>query len=72
MPVINPRVVESARDFMIRVAKVDVMVCPCCKTGRLRVIEVLAGNRRLSLSACGHAQAGALDGVVIQQSREPP
>jgi hypothetical protein len=62
MPVINPRAVESARDFMIRVAKVDVMLCPCCKTGRLRVIEVVTGNSRLS----------ALGGVVIQQSRGPP
>ncbi|MDP1595231.1 MAG: IS91 family transposase [Hydrogenophaga sp.] len=62
MPALNPRAVESARDFMMRVAKVDVMVCPCCKTGRLRVIDVLAGNRRLS----------APGGVLIQQSRGPP
>lgn len=62
MPAINFRAVESARDFMIRVAKVDVMLCPCCKTGRLRVIEVLTGNRRLS----------APGGVLIQQSRGPP
>ena len=62
MPAINPRAVESTRDFMMRVAKVDVMLCPCCKTGRLRVIEVLAGNSRLS----------APGSVVIQQSRGPP
>lgn len=62
MPAINFRAVESARDFMMRVAKVDVMLCPCCKTGRLQVIEVLTGNRRLS----------APGGVLIQQSRGPP
>lgn len=62
MPVINPRAVESARDFMMRVAKVDVMLCPRCKTGRLQVIEVLAGNRHLS----------APGSVLIQQSRGPP
>ena len=62
MPAINPRAVESARDFMMRVAKVDVMLCPCCKTGRLRVIEVVTGNSCLS----------APGGVVIQQSRGPP
>ena len=62
MPVINPRAVESARDFMMRVAKVDVMLCPCCKTGRLRVIEVLMGNSRLS----------APGSVLTQQSRGPP
>jgi len=72
MPALNPRAVESARDFMIRVAKVDMMVCPYCKTGRLRVSEVLTGNGRLSLSACGHAQAGAPGGVTLQQSRGPP
>lgn len=62
MPVINPRAVESALDFMMRVARVDVMLCPCCKIGKLRVIETLTGNARLSLP----------DGVVIQQSRGPP
>lgn len=62
MPVINPRSVESARDFMMRVAKVDVMLCPCCKTGKLRVIDVLTGSGHLS----------APGSVVIQQSREPP
>lgn len=62
MPVINPRAVESARDFMMRVAKVDVMLCPCCKTGRLRVSEVLTGDGRLSAPGC----------VVMQQSRGPP
>jgi len=62
MPVINPRAVESALDFMMRVARVDVMLCPCCKIGKLRVIETLTGNARLSLPG----------GVVIQQSRGPP
>lgn len=62
MPVINPRAVESARDFMMRVAKVDVMLCPRCKTERLQVIEMLAGNRRLS----------APGSVLKQQSRGPP
>ena len=62
MPVINPLAVESAQDFMARVAKIDVMLCPCCKVGRLRVIEVLAGQARLGAPGC----------VPFQQSREPP
>jgi hypothetical protein len=62
MPVINPLAVESAQDFMSRVAKIDVMLCPCCKVGRLRVIEVLAGQERLS----------APGSVVNQQCRGPP
>ena len=32
---------------MIRVAKVDMPVCPCCKAGRLRTIAVLARQARL-------------------------
>ena len=62
MPVINPLAVESAQDFMACVAKIDVMLCPCCKTGKLRVIEVLAGKERL----------GAPGSVPFQQSRGPP
>ena len=62
MPSINFWAAESARNFMMRVTKVDVMLCPCCKTGRLRVIEVLMGSSRLS----------APGSVLTQQSRGPP
>lgn len=55
MPVCNPRATESARDFMARVGKVDVLLCPCCKTGQLRSIHVLPGPR--TLPAPGHDQA---------------
>lgn len=47
MPAVNPRAMESAQAFMMRVAKIDVLVCPCCKAGRLRTIAVLAGQARL-------------------------
>lgn len=47
MPACNPQAVESARDFMARVGKLDVLSCPCCKTGQLRVVAVLAGCGRL-------------------------
>jgi len=47
MPAVNPRAMESAQAFMARVAKIDVLVCPCCKAGRLRTIAVLAGPTRL-------------------------
>jgi Putative transposase/Transposase zinc-binding domain len=62
MPVLNPLAAESAQDFMARVAKIDVMLCPCCKVGRLRVIEVLVGNARLNAPGI----------VPFQQSRGPP
>ena len=47
MPVPNPDAVESAADFMRRVAKVEVLRCPCCATGRLRVVQTLSGLARL-------------------------
>jgi hypothetical protein len=47
MPAANPKAVESAKDFMARVAKIDVLQCPCCKLGRLRITAVLAGQRNL-------------------------
>ena len=47
MPHANPRTVESASDFMARVAKVDVGLCQCCAVGRLRVVQVLPSPRRL-------------------------
>ena len=47
MPVPNPGAVESATDFMRRVAKIDVLRCPCCAAGRLKVVQTLSGLRRL-------------------------
>ena len=47
MPAVSPRTIESAQAFMVRVAKIDLLVCPCCKAGRLRTIAVLAGPARL-------------------------
>lgn len=58
MPVPNPAAVESATDFMRRVAKVDVLCCPCCAAGRLRVVQTLSGLRRLPApGACVQAVA---------------
>ena len=47
MPHANPRAVQCAGEFMARVAKVDVGLCPCCAVGRLRVVQVLPSPRRL-------------------------
>ena len=47
MPIPNPAAVESAADFMRRVAGVAVMRCPCCASGRLRVVQTLSGMSRL-------------------------
>ena len=64
MPAASPQAMESAQAFMARVARMDVGLCPCCRQGRLRVVAVLAGQRRLS--------APSSRVTPIPQSRRPP
>lgn len=47
MPVINPQAIESAQAFMVRIAMINVLLCPCCKVGALHVVAVLQGSTRL-------------------------
>ena len=63
MPPLNPRAVESAADFMQRVAKIDVLRCPACRVGTLKVAEVVAGQPRLPSPA---------EAVRRQTCRGPP
>ena len=46
MPVNNPAARESASAFMARVAKIDVVRCPCCSQG-MRVVAQLPGRKHL-------------------------
>ena len=62
MPKSNPQAMESAQGFLARVARIDVGLCPCCKTGRLQVTAVLKGQARLPAPA----------DAVAQKSRGPP
>ena len=47
LPAANPQAIESAKDFMARVARIDVLSCPDCGTGRLHIVQVLAGQGHL-------------------------
>jgi len=47
VPIPNPRAIESARDFLRRVARIDAQQCPCCKSGSLRCVQTLAAPRWL-------------------------
>jgi len=47
MPTLSPQALESPQAFMARLVRIDVGLCPCCKVGRLRTAEVLAGARQL-------------------------
>jgi len=62
MPLPNPQATESAQAFMARVAKRDVLLCPCCKVGRLQITAVLAGQARLP----------APESAVLPPGRGPP
>ena len=62
MPVSNPQAMESARAFMVRVALIDALLCPCCKVGRLHVTAVLMGQARLPAPGC----------ALLPQGRGPP
>ena len=62
MPPPNREAAESAQAFMARVARLEVMRCPCCKAGTLRIVQTLAGQRQLPVP--GTAMSG--------QARGPP
>ena len=47
MPARNAQAAQCAKEFMARVARIDVSLCPCCKVGRLHVTKVLPGPTRL-------------------------
>ena len=49
MPAANPRATESAQDFMQRVAHHDLLQCPDCPAGRLRVIVTYVASRFLPM-----------------------
>ena len=63
MPPLNPRAMESAADFMRRVAKIDVLRCPDCGVGTLKAVEVVVGLPRLPSPA---------EAVRRQGCRGPP
>ena len=60
MPAASAPAMASARDFMARVARIDVALCPCCRQGRLHVVASLSGLERLPLP--GHAGLPACRG----------
>ena len=62
MPALDPKAIEAAQAFMARVAKLDVLLCPGCHVGQLRVTAVLIGQNRLPAPGC----------PLAPRSRGPP
>ena len=67
MPAPNARALECATGFLTRVARLDAQQCSYCRTGRLRVVESLAGKKRLP-EPCATV---VLEGV-LPRGRGPP
>lgn len=61
MPTPDPRAMESAHEFLQRVARIDAQQCPCCRDGRLRCVQSVAAPRWLAAPA-----------IVSQHNRGPP
>ena len=62
MPAPSAQALECATGFLKRVARVDAQQCPCCRPGRLRAVESLAGHKRLP-EPCA---------TVLPRGRGPP
>ncbi len=56
MPIAEAKAMESAADFMRRVAGIEASQCPRCKVGRLGVVQTLAGMARLPAPDAGVRQ----------------
>ena len=72
MPPSNRQALESAYAFMARVAQIDVLLCPCCKLGRLRSIAVLVGQRGLPAPgsrATPYLSAGGRHDALAQRNK---
>jgi len=68
----------AAQAFMARVAQIDIHRCPQCKTGQLRVVQNLAGLRRLPLPGlpgipgqAGQRRSGLAERQAVR-ARGPP
>jgi Putative transposase len=66
-PAPSPAAQEAAQAFMARVARIDVLTCPQCLHGPLRVVERLGGVKRLPLPGAPVAAFPAAG-----QARGPP
>jgi hypothetical protein len=62
VPPINVQAIESAQAFMVRIAMINVLLCPCCKVGVLHVAAILQGQTQLPAPGT----------TVPAQSRGPP
>jgi Putative transposase/Transposase zinc-binding domain len=47
MPAPNPQARESAAQFMCRVRALEIMRCPCCALGQLRLVQTVPAPARL-------------------------
>jgi hypothetical protein len=58
MPTSNPQAQESAAQFMCRIKALEIMRCPCCALGQLRLVQTVPAPDRLPAPS---ENAGARD-----------
>ena len=61
MPPLQAKAMESAAQFMHRVARAQVLCCPSRKSGKLGVVQVLARLPRLPAPSAGVRAGGRLE-----------
>ena len=61
MPTSNPQARESAAQFMCRIKALEIMRCPCCKLGQLRLVQTVPAPDRLPAPGAA-LQAGGCRG----------
>lgn len=61
MPAPNTQAIESAHAFMKRIARIDALQCPCCKSGTLHCVQSVAAPKWLPAP-----------GASVPHSRGPP
>jgi len=74
-PAPNKPALHAAQSFMARVAKIDIHRCPQCKRGQLRVVQTLAGLKRLPVPGDTGSGLAGLAGFAVRppvQARGPP
>ena len=57
MSAAQAQAIESAADFMRRVAGIEASQCPRCKVGHLKVVQTLAGLARLPTPSASALQS---------------
>ena len=66
MPTSNPQARESAAQFMCRIKALEIMRCPCCALGQLRLVQTVPAPDRLPAPGATVQASGCRDPPCLQ------